>query len=56
MGIRIRTCWRAWPSAEPSVLRTDRDGLVSIRSDGRRLYVDTGRQQAPARPAYTGLF
>jgi competence protein ComEC len=25
------------------VLRTDLDGLVSIRSDGRRLYVDTGR-------------
>jgi competence protein ComEC len=24
------------------ILRTDRDGLVSIRSDGRRLYVDTG--------------
>jgi competence protein ComEC len=26
------------------VLRTDQDGLVSIRSDGRRLYVETNRQ------------
>jgi competence protein ComEC len=26
------------------VLRTDQEGLVSIRSDGRRLYVETNRQ------------
>ena len=37
------------------VFRTDRDGLVSIRSDGRRLYVDTNRWQA-ARPQLLGLF
>ncbi|MBZ5583341.1 MAG: MBL fold metallo-hydrolase [Acidobacteriia bacterium] len=28
------------------VLRTDQEGLVSIRSDGRRLYVETGRRMA----------
>ena len=28
------------------VFRTDQDGLVSIRSDGRRLYVETNRQMA----------
>jgi competence protein ComEC len=37
------------------VFRTDHDGLVSIRSDGRRLYVDTNRWQA-ARPQLLGLF
>jgi beta-lactamase superfamily II metal-dependent hydrolase len=37
------------------VLRTDRDGLVSIRSDGHRLYVDTGRQNAP-EPGLYGAF
>jgi competence protein ComEC len=34
------------------VLRTDRDGLVSIRSDGHRLYVDTGRQNAAPQSLY----
>ncbi|MGD0500333.1 MAG: ComEC/Rec2 family competence protein [Bryobacteraceae bacterium] len=29
------------------VLRTDQDGLVSIRSDGRRLFVETNAQTAP---------
>ena len=24
-----------------TILRTDRDGLISIRTDGRRLYVET---------------
>ena len=37
------------------IFRTDRDGLVSIRSDGRRLAVDTNRWQAP-RPLLLGLF
>src|SRR6185295_12572070 len=38
------------------VLRTDRDGLVSIRSDGRRLYVDTGRQSASRAVGLYGIF
>ena len=38
------------------VLRTDRDGLVSIRSDGRRLYVDTGSRQTAAGTGLYGLF
>ena len=38
------------------VLRTDRDGLVSIRSDGRRLYVDTGRQNASRAVGLYGIF
>jgi competence protein ComEC len=33
------------------VFRTDQDGLVSIRSDGRRLYVQTNRETA--QPAVT---
>jgi competence protein ComEC len=32
-----------------AVYRTDQDGLISIRSDGRRLYVDTNRNRT--RPA-----
>jgi competence protein ComEC len=39
-----------------AVLRTDRDGRVSIRSDGRRLYVDTRGQEASAAPGLYGLF
>jgi competence protein ComEC len=37
------------------VFRTDRDGLISIRTDGTRLFVDTNRWHA-ARPALLGLF
>jgi len=37
------------------ILRTDQDGLISIRTDGRRLFVDTNRWRA-ARPALLGLF
>ena len=37
------------------VFRTDRDGLISIRSDGRRLAVDTNRWRA-ATPLLLGLF
>ena len=37
------------------VFRTDQDGLVSVRSDGRRLYVDTNKWNAD-RPLLLGLF
>jgi competence protein ComEC len=37
------------------VFRTDQDGLVSVRSDGRRLYVDTNKWKAD-RPLLLGLF
>ena len=37
------------------VFRTDRDGLISIRSDGRRLFVDNNRWRA-SRPLLLGLF
>ena len=39
----------------PVVFRTDRDGLISIRTDGRRLFVDNNRWRA-ARPVLLGLF
>jgi len=39
-----------------SVFRTDRDGLVSIRSDGRRLYVDLGRWHAPSLASLYSAF
>jgi competence protein ComEC len=38
------------------VFRTDLDGLVSIRSDGRRLYTDTGLHQAPPAASLYGVF
>src|SRR5581483_3074198 len=38
------------------VLRTDRDGLVSIRSDGRRLYVATGPGQIPGGAGLYSVF
>ncbi|HJT87310.1 MAG TPA: ComEC/Rec2 family competence protein, partial [Bryobacteraceae bacterium] len=37
------------------VLRTDRDGLISISSDGRRLHVETDRWRA-MEPKLLGLF
>ena len=37
------------------VFRTDRDGLISIRSDGRRLFVDNNRWRI-SRPLLLGLF
>jgi competence protein ComEC len=37
------------------VLRTDQDGLISIRSDGRRLFLDINRWHA-AEPQLLGLF
>jgi competence protein ComEC len=37
------------------VFRTDEDGLISIRSDGRRLYLDTNRWSASA-PQLLGIF
>jgi competence protein ComEC len=37
------------------IFRTDQDGLVSIRTDGRRIFVDTNRWRA-ARPQLLGLF
>jgi competence protein ComEC len=37
------------------IFRTDRDGLISIRSDGRRLSVDNNRWRA-GRPVLLGLF
>ena len=38
------------------VLRTDRDGLVAIRSDGQRLTVDTGRWMDRAGPRLLNVF
>jgi competence protein ComEC len=38
-----------------TVFRTDQDGLVSIRTDGRRLSLDTNRWRA-GRPLLLGLF
>jgi competence protein ComEC len=38
------------------VFRTDRDGLISIRSDGRRLSVETGPGQSPAGTRLYGVF
>jgi competence protein ComEC len=38
-----------------SVFRTDEDSLISIRSDGRRLHVDTNRWSASA-PQLLGIF
>jgi competence protein ComEC len=38
------------------ILRTDRDGLISIRSDGRRLYVETGPGQAPGGTGLSSVF
>jgi competence protein ComEC len=37
------------------VLRTDQDGLISIRSDGRRLFLEINRWRA-AEPQLLGLF
>ncbi len=37
------------------ILRSDRDGLISIRTDGRRFFVDTNRWQAGA-PRLLGIF
>ena len=37
------------------VLRTDQDGLICIRSDGRRLFLDTNRWRT-AQPQLLGLF
>ena len=37
------------------IFRTDRDGLISIRTDGRRLSVETNRWRAQ-RPLLLGLF
>jgi competence protein ComEC len=36
-----------------TIFRTDRDGLVSIRSDGRRIRVETGHSAAPAAGLYS---
>lgn len=38
-----------------AVFRTDRDGLISIRTDGTRLFVDTNRWRA-VRPILLGVF
>ena len=38
-----------------TLFRTDRDGLISVRTDGRRLVVDTNRWRA-GRPLLLGLF
>ena len=38
------------------VFRTDMDGLVSIRSDGRRLFTDTGLHQPPPAASLYGIF
>jgi len=38
-----------------AVFRTDEDGLISIRSDGRRLHVDTNRWSTAA-PQLLGVF
>jgi competence protein ComEC len=38
-----------------AVFRTDQDGLISIRSDGRRLWLDTFRRQRAA-PQFLGVF
>jgi competence protein ComEC len=39
-----------------AVYRTDQDGLVSIRSDGRRLYVDTNRNRPRPAASLYGVF
>jgi competence protein ComEC len=39
-----------------AVYRTDRDGLISIRSDGRRLYVDTNRNRTRPAASLHGVF
>jgi competence protein ComEC len=38
-----------------SVFRTDRDGLITVRSDGRRIYVDTDRWDH-GTPQLLGIF
>jgi len=38
------------------ILRTDRDGLVSIRTDGRRMSIETGRDLAREGPGLLNAF
>ena len=39
-----------------SIFRTDQDGLITIRSDGRKLYVERGARQAPRAASLAAFF